>query len=152
MNQTIAPTPEAIRRLNLSVDYKPNGEIISSRTRNRTLLEELVGIGFIEEYHAEYAMTYAMLRDVWLGKLSCHAAMLSDAIGALAPHISAHDLYDGVRTRIKARRARLVLLAVESPCERVMAPVGEIYRHALDVLADAFTEAHKELDGKHERR
>jgi hypothetical protein len=145
MNETIAPTPEMVRQLNLQVNYKPNGEIISSRTRNRTLLDELVDKGFLEQYHVEYAVTFAMLRDVWLGKLGCRAATLSDSIHALCPHVPASELYDHVYSHIKPRRARLVFWAVESPAEAVIASTGVVMRDVMDILASAFTEAHKVL-------
>lgn len=145
VSETIAPTPEAVRHLNLQIDYKSNGEIISSKTRNKTLLDELVDKGFIEPYHAEYALTFTVLRDVWLGKLGCYAAMLSDEIRALAPHVPPSELYDHVFAIVKPRRARLVFWVVQSPSEPVMASVGDVMRNTLDILADAFTQAHKAL-------
>lgn len=111
-------------------------------------MDELIDKGYIEPYHAEYGLTFHILREVWLGKLSGPTAMLSDAIRSQCPQNSPSEVYDHVYRITGADRTRMIFRAVEEPAMPVIALIGEIYRRAFESLADAFTDTHKLLADK----
>lgn len=145
MHETIAPTPETVRHLNIEVNYKPSGEIISAKTRNRYLAEHLLDKGFLDEYHIEYGISLLSLRDVWLGKLNARAMPLFDHMRVLRSIGSPTEIYDHVVRITKPKYARIVIQAMEIPAKEIVALEGQIYRIAFDILVDAFAEAHKQL-------
>lgn len=150
--ESCLPTPQAILRLNLDVIVTPSGNCISAKTRNKTILDDLVDRGFIEPYHAEYGLTFTILRQVWLGRLSASTAMLSDAIQSQCPQNSPSEVYDHVYRITKPMNARIVFWAVNTPSEALTAMVGDVCRRSFDILAQAFTDTHKLLAERKEVR
>lgn len=139
MLETCAPTPETVRQLNIEVIVSPNGQVISSRTRNKLIIDTLVECGYIDPYHAEYGFMLSTLRDVWLGRLGCSVSMLSDEISALCPHVSPHELYDKLISSIKPIDRKIIFWTIKAPSQPIPAKVGEICYRSFDLLAKAFT-------------
>lgn len=142
---SIAPTPEMCRHLNLEVQVGAAGQVLSARTRNRKIMDDLLDKGYIEHYHAESALNLMVLREIWLGNLSGGISKLSDDIQSVRQNIAPSELYDLVVRITKPHNVRIVLWAANSPAEPLMASVGDICYRSFDVLAGAFAHATKTL-------
>lgn len=146
------PTSEAIHQLNLEVIFTSSGNCLSAKSKNRGILDELMDRGYIEPYHAEYGLTFHVLREVWLGKLAAKTAMLSDAIQSQCPQNNPSEVYDHVYRITRLRNAKVILWAVETAYEPIPVMVGDVCRRSFEILAQAFTDTHKLLAERRESR
>lgn len=145
--ESCLPTPQAIRHLNLEVFVTPSGRCLSAKTKNKTTLDELIALNYIESYHAEYGLTFSILRDVWLGHLNASSDRLSDSIKSLCSNFSPNEVYDHVYHRLQPRRAEIILWAVHT-YQKPQTGSSALMLEIFDRLAYAFTEAHKVLADK----
>jgi hypothetical protein len=144
MRESCLPTPQAIQHLNLEVYVTPSGHCISAKTRNKTVLDDAVTLEFIESYHAEYGLTFSILRDVWLGHLAAKAAMLSDPIQCQCPQNNPSEVYDIVYSALGGRTAAFILWAVHAP-QKSITGSSALMLQSFEALAKAFTDTHKVL-------
>lgn len=132
------PTPEAIGHLNLELIVSPSGKCLSARTKNKTIINQLIDKGYIEPYHAEEAYIFSTLRDVWLGKLIGHTDVLSDGIRGPAQRMASTELYDGICRLMKPHESRIILWATSAEPILLTALIGDACRQAFESLSEAF--------------
>lgn len=151
MNETSLPTPEAVRHLNLDVIVTPSGKCISSKTRNRTVLDELISKGFLDPYHADYAFIYLSLRMAWLAPVSYKTSSLADEIRCWfdGSGISPANIYDMVHKILGKRDTNIIIWAMETDSRDIIAIEGEAchkcFERMTKAMDDVRTEFKKEL-------
>jgi hypothetical protein len=119
MHNTVAPTPEAVRHLNLDVVNKTNGEIISVRSRNRVVMDIMVEDGYLDDHHPQYAEVFMALRMAWLAPVAFKASSLCDAVSSFfdATPVKAAEVYDAICRLLEKRTTPVIVWTATTPAD-----------------------------------